>query len=72
MQHMIRVLTGGLSRADGLRALRDDTPLDSKVVDWNDSSDRKWLTNHLHWAVNNGQAVLIRPLTFTNAAAESN
>lgn len=43
------------------------TPLEAgashtvKVIDWTDSSDRKWLTNHQHWAMNNGQAVMISP-----------
>ena len=33
----------------------------TKTIDWNNASDRKWLTNHLHWAVNNGQEVTIIP-----------
>jgi hypothetical protein len=33
-----------------------------KAIDWNDSSDRKWLMSHLHWAMHNGQEVrLIGP-----------
>lgn len=32
---------------------------DCKSIDWNDSSDRKWLMNHLHWAMHNGQEVRI-------------
>ena len=33
------------------------TPAECKSIDWNDSSDRKWLMNHLHWAMNNGRQV---------------
>jgi hypothetical protein len=32
-----------------------------KLIDWNDSSDRKWLMNHLHWAMNNGRQVQLAP-----------
>lgn len=28
-----------------------------KIIDWNDSSDRKWLMNHLYWALNNKKPV---------------
>lgn len=28
-----------------------------KVIDWNNSSDRKWLTNHQHWALSNNHKV---------------
>lgn len=34
---------------------------DQKTIDWNDSSDRKWLMNHLHWAVNNKRWLQIYP-----------
>lgn len=30
-----------------------------KIIDWSDSSDRKWLMNHLHWAVTNKKPVTI-------------
>ncbi len=33
----------------------------SKYINHNDSSDRKWLTNHMHWAVRNGRQVTIYP-----------
>lgn len=33
----------------------------SKVIDWNDSSDRKWLQNHTHWAMMNGASVKLTP-----------
>lgn len=32
-----------------------------KQIDWNDSSDRKWLMNHLHWAMNNDRLVTLSP-----------
>lgn len=35
---------------------------DAKIIDWTNSSDRKWLTNHLHWAMHNNRTVtLSRP-----------
>lgn len=30
-----------------------------KLIDWNDSSDRKWLMNHLHWAMHNEAKVTL-------------
>ena len=32
-----------------------------KTVDWSDSSDRKWLMNHMHWAMNNDKSVQLTP-----------
>lgn len=32
-----------------------------KIIDWNDSSDRKWLMTHLHWAMCNTKLVTIEP-----------
>lgn len=32
-----------------------------KVINWRNSSDRKWLTNHLHWAMHNNHEVSIAP-----------
>lgn len=43
------------------------SPLDSSSVEtrksiaWDNSSDRKWLMNHLHWAMNNQQIVTLYP-----------
>lgn len=34
-----------------------------KDINWNDSSDRKWLTNHMHWAMNNHQVVTLTPIS---------
>lgn len=28
-----------------------------KLINWHNSSDRKWLTNHLHWALLNGREI---------------
>lgn len=39
---------------------------DIKHIDWGNSSDRKWLMNHLHWAVHNGKQVRITPLNESN------
>lgn len=33
-----------------------------KNINWSDSSDRKWLMNHLHWAMNNRKIVSLTPL----------
>lgn len=33
-----------------------------KVITWESSSDRKWLMNHLHWAMHNSTVVHITPL----------
>lgn len=30
-----------------------------KLIDWDNSSDRKWLMNHLHWAMHNVRRVTI-------------
>lgn len=32
-----------------------------KQIDWNDSGDRKWLQNHMHWAMNNEHSVSVSP-----------
>lgn len=34
---------------------------DGKRIEWSDSSDRKWLMNHLHWAMNNGVEITLSP-----------
>lgn len=39
---------------------RNDEPSgagETKLIDFNDSSDQKWLKNHLLWAMNNGRIV---------------
>lgn len=39
---------------------RPDGSTDSvKSIDWNNSSDRKWLVNHMHWALNNEHSLLV-------------
>jgi hypothetical protein len=32
-----------------------------KEIDWNDSSDRKWLMNHLHHCMMNAKRVVLTP-----------
>lgn len=32
-----------------------------KTIFWSNSSDRKWLMNHLHWAMNNRTSVTLTP-----------
>lgn len=32
-----------------------------KSIEWHDSSDRKWLNNHLHWAMMNQRSVTLMP-----------
>lgn len=32
-----------------------------KSIDWSNASDKTWLMNHLHWAMNNGRPVTITP-----------
>lgn len=33
----------------------------SKHIDHANSSDRKWLTNHIHWAMRNHRVVTLSP-----------
>ena len=44
---------------------KPDLESDRKNIDWADSSDRKWLQNHLHWAMNNDRLVTLTPLPAT-------
>lgn len=32
-----------------------------KDIDWHNSSDRKWLMSHLHWAMMNGRTTILYP-----------
>jgi hypothetical protein len=34
----------------------------SKTIDWKNSSDRKWLMNHMHWAMHNSRLVDLSPV----------
>lgn len=47
-----------------------------KSIDWANASDRKWLVNHMHWAMNNNRTVMLIPnpgqFTSRPAAPESN
>jgi hypothetical protein len=35
-----------------------------KIIDHNNSSDRKWLSSHLFWAMRNGRRVIMTPESF--------
>jgi len=48
-----------------IETFRETGELDSlKSIDWNYSSDRKWLTSHLHWALHNSRQIIITPESF--------
>ena len=50
--------TNGIDAEDAI----EHFPLaNGKRIDWNNSSDRKWFMNHLHWAMCNDQTVIIHP-----------
>lgn len=56
----VRICTN--HKLDASQRLGDGyTPAETKSIDWTDSSDRKWLANHLHWAMNNDRAVTLIP-----------
>ena len=52
--HPVRIIT-----VDPRFTLSGET---QKVINWNNPSDRKWLQNHMHWALNNGMKVGLEPL----------
>ena len=39
--------------------VRTATLPESKHIDWGNASDRKWLQNHLHWAMMNHHCVTL-------------
>lgn len=43
------------------RGKRDLWDSDRKTINWQDSSDRKWLMNHMHWAMHNNRTVTLIP-----------
>lgn len=51
-KHDVSVITG---------PVEGDAPESKKTIDWRSNTDRKWLTSHLHWAMLNGQAVVLTP-----------
>ena len=53
MKHLVLVRTASKGGA------RVNEP--RKFIDWSNSSDRKWLNNHLHWAMMNDTAVMLSP-----------
>lgn len=44
----------------------------SKIIDWSDSSDRKWLINHLHHCMLNEKVVTLVPLIHSDIHPDSN
>lgn len=54
-----------------VRTITDKSPLTTeseKLINWHDSSDRKWLTNHMHWALLNGREVRLLALQHSDLA----
>lgn len=39
----------------------DDQTDDCRVIDWSNSSDRKWLTSHQTWAFHNDKYIIMAP-----------
>lgn len=33
---------------------------ESRSINWLNRSDRKWLESHMHWAMSNGQVVVLQ------------
>lgn len=57
----VKVTTKRLISANPSDSVSADEPATAKLINWNNSSDRRWLVNHQHWALNNSHCVLIRP-----------
>jgi hypothetical protein len=57
----VRILTKLLTKSTEESSIAEGE-MSQKTIEWNDSSDRKWLMNHFHWAMMNNHAVLIRPI----------
>jgi hypothetical protein len=57
----VKITTREITKLTPIVTCATATPNDSKEISWANSSDRKWLTNHLHWAMNNNHLVLIQP-----------
>lgn len=56
----VRVITNLVTRnAQGRVTGIDPDHNESKRIDWNNSSDRKWLMSHMHWAMHNSREVAI-------------
>lgn len=35
--------------------------VDARTINYRDASDRKWLTSHTYWALNNSHSVALSP-----------
>lgn len=56
----VRVITNEIRRSPSGRVLGINPDAnESKRINWNNSSDRKWLVNHMHWAIHNDREVSI-------------
>jgi len=43
------------------RSLTNPDLVTRKTINWNNSSDRIWLGNHTHWAMNNKSSITLAP-----------
>jgi hypothetical protein len=58
----VRVITNQVRRSPEGRVLGINPDAnESKRIDWNNSSDRKWLMSHMHWGMHNDREVSIYP-----------
>lgn len=57
-QKVLAVTSVGVRSPNGFEGWEVES---SKVFDWNNSSDRKWFVNHLHWAMHNNRKVDMFP-----------
>lgn len=58
----MKILVATNHRLDASKRLGSGyTQPDHKTIDWNNSSDRKWLMTHMHWAMHNARIVSIIP-----------
>jgi hypothetical protein len=58
-QKFVQILTTADSATVDI--LKTDSQIESKSINWCDASDRKWLANHLHWAMCSGKAIILNP-----------
>lgn len=49
-----------ISLQDGLESIQV-APESQKRIDFNNSSDRKWMMNHITWSLNNNRAIVLIP-----------
>lgn len=49
-------------KTSGIKAIKSP----EKVIDYSNHADKKWLMNHMHWAINNSATLTIEPLAESN------